>query len=155
MQERNSSIAAARDPRAWPSVLARYREPSCVRSIVELVITAVPFVVLWMLMWAALATGCWVGLSLAVPAAGFLVRLFMIQHDCGHGAFGEFWQGESAGADHSKSQPGDACGDDRNNPVPGEFFHEQISKTGLNRLQRQYRNPQFIVECRSTRPAAD
>ena len=70
-------------------------------------------------------------------------------------AFGEFWQGESAGADHSKSQPGDACGDDRNNPVPGEFFHEQISKTGLNRLQRQYRNPQFIVKCRSTRPAAD
>jgi signal-transduction protein with cAMP-binding, CBS, and nucleotidyltransferase domain len=56
---------------------------------------------------------------------------------------------------HSKGQPGDACGDDRNNPVPGEFFHEQISKTGLNRLQRQYRNPQFIVECRSTRPAAD
>ena len=80
-------IGAARDPRAWPSVLARYREPSCVRSIVELVITAVPFVVLWMLMWAALGTGCWVGLLLAVPAAGFLVRLFMIQHDCGHGSF--------------------------------------------------------------------
>jgi fatty acid desaturase len=36
-------------------------------------------------MWAALGTGYWVGLLLAVPAAGFLVRLFMIQHDCGHG----------------------------------------------------------------------
>jgi hypothetical protein len=35
MQERNSHIPAARDPRAWPSVLARYRGPSCVRSIVE------------------------------------------------------------------------------------------------------------------------
>ena len=55
----------------------------------------------------------------------------------------------------AKVQSGDACRDDRNDPVPGEFFHEQISKTGLNRLQRQYRNPQFIVECRSTRPAAD
>jgi Fatty acid desaturase len=31
--------------------------------------------------------GYWVGLLLAVPAAGFLVRLFMIQHDCGHGSF--------------------------------------------------------------------
>ena len=41
-----------------------------------------------------------------------------------------FGQGKSAGADHSKSQPGDACGDDRNDPVPGEFLHEQISKTG-------------------------
>ena len=39
------------------------------------------------LMWAALGTGYWVGLLLAVPAAGFLVRLFMIQHDCGHGSF--------------------------------------------------------------------
>ena len=47
MQERNSSIRGSRDPMAWPSVLARYREPSCVRSIVELVITAVPFVILW------------------------------------------------------------------------------------------------------------
>jgi omega-6 fatty acid desaturase (delta-12 desaturase) len=31
--------------------------------------------------------GYWLSLILAVPAAGFLVRLFMIQHDCGHGAF--------------------------------------------------------------------
>ena len=68
-------------------LLARYREPSCARSTVELAITAVPFVVLWILMWAALGTGYWVGLLLAVPAAGFLVRLFMIQHDCGHGSF--------------------------------------------------------------------
>ena len=38
-------------------------------------------------MWLALDVGYWIGLVLAVPAAGFLVRLFMIQHDCGHGAF--------------------------------------------------------------------
>ena len=87
MQELNSSIPAARDPRAWPSVSPATGSPSCVRSMVELLITAVPFVVLWVLMWAALGTGHWIGLLLAVPAAGFLVRLFMIQHDCGHGSF--------------------------------------------------------------------
>ena len=38
-------------------------------------------------MWAALDLGYWFCLLLAVPAAGLLVRLFMIQHDCGHGAF--------------------------------------------------------------------
>jgi omega-6 fatty acid desaturase (delta-12 desaturase) len=38
-------------------------------------------------MWLSLAVGYWLCLLLAVPAAGFLVRLFMIQHDCGHGAF--------------------------------------------------------------------
>jgi acyl-lipid omega-6 desaturase (Delta-12 desaturase) len=54
------------------------------------VITVVPLVLLWLLMWRSLAVGA-VGyglcLLLAIPAAGFLVRLFMIQHDCGHGAF--------------------------------------------------------------------
>ena len=42
---------------------------------------------LWALMWVALDAGYWIGLALAVPAAGFLIRLFMIQHDCGHGSF--------------------------------------------------------------------
>jgi omega-6 fatty acid desaturase (delta-12 desaturase) len=57
------------------------------RSVFEIVITAGPFALLWVLMWAALDAGYWIGLLLAVPAAGFLVRLFMIQHDCGHGSF--------------------------------------------------------------------
>jgi omega-6 fatty acid desaturase (delta-12 desaturase) len=38
-------------------------------------------------MWVVLRFGYWLTLVVAVPAAGFLVRLFMIQHDCGHGAF--------------------------------------------------------------------
>ncbi len=36
-------------------------------------------------MWVTLGFGYWLTLLIAVPAAGFLVRLFMIQHDCGHG----------------------------------------------------------------------
>jgi omega-6 fatty acid desaturase (delta-12 desaturase) len=35
----------------------------------------------------SLQYGYWLTLLLAVPAAGLVVRLFMIQHDCGHGAF--------------------------------------------------------------------
>ena len=46
-----------------------------------------PLVALWVLMWVSLDVGYWLCLLLSVPAAGFLVRLFMIQHDCGHGAF--------------------------------------------------------------------
>lgn len=67
--------------------LAPYREPNDLRSLVELLITAGPFALLWVAMWAALGLGYWLSLLIAVPAAGFLVRLFMIQHDCGHGAF--------------------------------------------------------------------
>jgi acyl-lipid omega-6 desaturase (Delta-12 desaturase) len=80
-------VAAAGDARDWARTLARYRPPSAARSIIELAITAAPLALVWALMWAALGIGYWLCLLLAVPAAGFLVRLFMIQHDCGHGAF--------------------------------------------------------------------
>ncbi|HEX3709346.1 MAG TPA: fatty acid desaturase [Pseudolabrys sp.] len=76
------------DARAWTQKLLRYREPSGARSVVELVISAAPLVALWVLMWLSYSFGFWwLTLLLAVPASGFLVRLFMIQHDCGHGAF--------------------------------------------------------------------
>lgn len=67
--------------------LARYREPNHLRSAVEIAITILPLFLLWAIIWLALDVGYWIGLVLVVPAAGFLVRLFMIQHDCGHGAF--------------------------------------------------------------------
>ena len=75
-------------PRRWAQALARYREPNHVRSIVEIAITVAPLAALWTLAWAAIHFEYWwIALLLAVPAAGFLVRLFMIQHDCGHGSF--------------------------------------------------------------------
>jgi acyl-lipid omega-6 desaturase (Delta-12 desaturase) len=80
--------SAASDARSWARVLARYREPNDARSIVEIVITLGPLVALWALAWTMYYVGFWwLSLLIAVPAAGFLVRLFMIQHDCGHGAF--------------------------------------------------------------------
>ena len=87
--EKPSAVFVQRpsEARGWMQILARYRAPSLSRSISEIVITAVPFALLWFLMWATLDLGYWPCLLLAVPAAGFLVRLFMIQHDCGHGAF--------------------------------------------------------------------
>lgn len=75
------------DQRALTRSLASYREPSHGRSLVEILITIVPLICLWLLMWFALDVGYGLYLLLAIPAAGFLVRLFVIQHDCGHGAF--------------------------------------------------------------------
>ena len=79
--------ARIEDARDWTPLLHRYREPDHLRSMLEILITAVPFIVLWVLMWASLSLSYWLSLVIAVPAAGFLVRLFMIQHDCGHGTF--------------------------------------------------------------------
>src|SRR3954471_23365323 len=73
--------------RALPQLLARYREPDSARGAFELLITAVPFLIIWTSILSALDHGYWLGLLLEVPAAGLLVRLFMIQHDCGHGSF--------------------------------------------------------------------
>lgn len=79
--------ATATDLRALTRSLARYREPNSGRSIFEILITIVPFVLLWLSMWLLFHLGYGLYLLAAIPAAGFLVRLFMIQHDCGHGSF--------------------------------------------------------------------
>ena len=76
-----------RTAREWGRILKSYHGPSHIRSVLELVITAASFILLWFSMWLALSLGYWLSLIMAVPASGFLVRLFMIQHDCGHGAF--------------------------------------------------------------------
>lgn len=83
----SAAHAAAADIRALARSLTRYRQPSHGRSVVEVLITAVPFAGLWWLMWLSLHVGYGLCLLLALPTAGFLVRLFMIQHDCGHGSF--------------------------------------------------------------------
>jgi acyl-lipid omega-6 desaturase (Delta-12 desaturase) len=82
------AASAANDAQRWMKILARYREPNPARSVFEIAITLAPLVGLWALAWAAVHFGYWwLSLPLAVPTAGLLVRLFMIQHDCGHGAF--------------------------------------------------------------------
>jgi omega-6 fatty acid desaturase (delta-12 desaturase) len=79
---------AARDARHWTQLLSGYREPDHGRSIFEITVTLAPFAALWGLAWAAVHFDYWeLSLLLGIPAAGFLVRLFMIQHDCGHGSF--------------------------------------------------------------------
>jgi len=68
--------------------LAGYRAPSHARSVLEITVTLLPFAGIWALSWTAVHFGYWqLSLLLAIPGTGFLVRLFMIQHDCGHGSF--------------------------------------------------------------------
>jgi omega-6 fatty acid desaturase (delta-12 desaturase) len=84
----SAGSSVAQDVRSWPQRLLAYRKPNHARSITELVITVVPLAALWAVSWAAIYFGYWwASPPLAVLAAGFLLRLFMIQHDCGHGAF--------------------------------------------------------------------
>lgn len=73
-------------PSDWTRTLAAYRQPIPSRSVFELTVTLAPFVALWAVAWWALSISTALAVVLALANAAFLVRLFMIQHDCGHGS---------------------------------------------------------------------
>jgi len=81
----------------WRAAVARYQTPSISKSAWQLINSLGPYFLLWILMWLSLRYSYWLTLALAVPAAGFLVRAFIIFHDCGHGSFfkskrlNDFW----------------------------------------------------------------
>ena len=90
MTESNGSYRAHPDasaPRDWVRKLSEYREPDQFRSIFELAVSIVPFVLLWCLAWWSLSISYWLTLAISILNSAFLLRLFAIQHDCGHGAF--------------------------------------------------------------------
>ena len=71
---------------SWQKMVLKYTSPDS-RSIWQIVNSLVPYLILWFLMYKSLAYPYWITLLLAVPASGFLIRLFIIFHDCGHGSF--------------------------------------------------------------------
>jgi omega-6 fatty acid desaturase (delta-12 desaturase) len=83
----SSGNASGLTSKPWLKIVSDYRRPHAGRSTFELIVTLVPFVGLWALCWLSVHYSLWWGLILTVPAAAFLLRLFMIQHDCGHGSF--------------------------------------------------------------------
>lgn len=67
--------------------LAPSRQSDAKIAIWQLVSTITMLAGLVWLMAISLSVGYWLSLLIAIPAAGMLVRLFIIQHDCGHGSF--------------------------------------------------------------------
>ncbi len=73
--------------KAWREAIAGYQSPSLKRSLWEITNSVGPFLLLWYVMYRSLEVSYWLTLALAVPTAGFMVRTFIIFHDCGHGSF--------------------------------------------------------------------
>jgi len=71
----------------WQGIVSKYAFPETWRSVWQIANSIIPFFVGWYLMYRSLAIGYWLTLLLAVPTAGFMVRLFIIFHDCCHGSF--------------------------------------------------------------------
>jgi omega-6 fatty acid desaturase (delta-12 desaturase) len=72
---------------SWQAIIAKYSRPQKARSIGQLLNTLIPYALLWVVMVKCLAVSFWLMLPFTVVAAGLLVRVFIIFHDCGHGAF--------------------------------------------------------------------
>src|SRR5689334_1784672 len=72
---------------SWKEIVAKYQKPALGPGLWQVINTLVPYAALWYLMYLSLAVSWWLTLPLAVLAAGFLVRVFIISHDCGHGSF--------------------------------------------------------------------
>ena len=73
--------------RYWNEILAPYMKSSYAKALFQLISTLALYALGWYLMYRSLEVSYWLTLGLAIPTTGFLVRLFIFQHDCGHGSF--------------------------------------------------------------------
>jgi len=69
------------------SRVAAFQKPSVALGIGQIASTLLPYFALVAAMYVAASFSTWLTLALAIPAAGLVVRVFVIQHDCGHGSF--------------------------------------------------------------------
>ncbi|MFT4664420.1 MAG: omega-6 fatty acid desaturase (delta-12 desaturase) [Polaribacter sp.] len=71
----------------WPKIVERYQQPNSKKAVIQILNSFLPFLAIWGLMYWSLTVNYWLTLALAILNAFFLVRIFIIQHDCGHQSF--------------------------------------------------------------------
>jgi len=76
-----------KNPRSWIAIVRNYNQPEQRASIWQLINSLGPYLILWYLMYLSLSVSYWLTLGLSFVTAGFLIRIFIIFHDCGHGSF--------------------------------------------------------------------
>ena len=144
----------------WRDSMAPYERPSWSRGLLDLATSIVPYVGLSALMYVSLGQlPYWITLALAIPTAGFLVRTFIVFHDCTHGSFlpsrrANLWPGRLSGLlvfqpfanwRHNHAVHHGTFGDlDRRGTgdIPTLTFDEYVASPWKKRLgYRLFRNP--------------
>jgi omega-6 fatty acid desaturase (delta-12 desaturase) len=89
MEKDSSSTHAATqaEEAGWRRIVVEYQQPSRWRAWWQIINTLAPFAAIWCLMYLSRSISWWLVLPLAVLAGMFLVRVFIIFHDCGHGSY--------------------------------------------------------------------
>ena len=75
------------DLRDWAKIIKPYKKANTQKAVIQVLNSFLPFIGLWILMYYSLAWSYWITLGLALINSFFLVRIFIIQHDCGHQSF--------------------------------------------------------------------
>jgi acyl-lipid omega-6 desaturase (Delta-12 desaturase) len=75
------------DIQVWKEIVAKFQQPSTPRALWQITNTLVPYGALWYLMYLGRSVSWWLVVPLAILAGAFLVRIFIIFHDCGHGSY--------------------------------------------------------------------
>jgi len=83
----DSTLTEQNSAQHWKAVVAPYRGADTRRSVIQLVLTATTYFALWIAAYFSLRIHYGLTLLILLPTGGFLMRLFMIQHDCGHGSY--------------------------------------------------------------------
>lgn len=71
----------------WPKLLKEYQQPSTKKAVGQILNTFLPFLAIWVVSYFVMDYSIALGMLLSVVNAFFLVRIFIIQHDCGHRSF--------------------------------------------------------------------
>jgi acyl-lipid omega-6 desaturase (Delta-12 desaturase) len=87
MNKKSNLSPDAELKKKWRALVAPYQRPDLGRSLWQLANSLLPYLFLWGVMIWSLQFSYWLTLALALPAAGFMVRIFIIFHDCGHSSF--------------------------------------------------------------------
>jgi len=77
----------AKQPPEWVNIIKPYTVPDTWKSTWQMINSILPFFAIWVLMYYSLQVSYLLTLALAFVNAGFMMRIFIIQHDCGHNSF--------------------------------------------------------------------
>lgn len=67
--------------------LNKFTRTNKTKAIIQIINSFGPFIAIWILMYISLDYSYWITFALGILNAFFLVRIFIIQHDCGHRTF--------------------------------------------------------------------
>ena len=82
----STTIGSSEEP-SWRAVLAPHARPHLGRSLLDIATSVLTYLGLLVAMYFLRGVSIWLVLAVSVPAAGFLVRTYIVFHDCAHGNF--------------------------------------------------------------------